>query len=65
MKKQHHYLRETGYKVVQTKTMNKWRGMLVLNIKSGFDVVATCTDEKGLHKIILEKHLVQSANTSV
>lgn len=65
MKKQHHYLGERGYKVVQTKTMNKWRGMLVLNIKSGFDVVATCTDEKGLHKIILEKHLVQSANTSV
>ncbi len=58
MKKQHDYLRETGYKVVQTKTMNKWRGMLVLNIKNGFDVVATCTDEKGLHKIILEKRLL-------
>lgn len=58
MKKQHHYLRETGYKVVQTKTMNKWRGMLVLNIKSGFDVVATCTGENGLHKIILEKRLL-------
>lgn len=58
MKKQHDYLKERGYKVVQTKTMNKWRNMLVLNIKSGFDVVATCTDEKGLHKIILEKRLL-------
>ncbi|AVR01076.1 GNAT family N-acetyltransferase [Oceanobacillus iheyensis] len=58
MEKQHHYLKERGYKVVQTKTMNRWRGMLVLNIKNGFDVLATYTDEKGFHKIILEKRLL-------
>ncbi|WNS77324.1 hypothetical protein RRV45_10165 [Bacillus sp. DTU_2020_1000418_1_SI_GHA_SEK_038] len=44
--------------VVQTKTMNKWRNMLVLNIKNGFDVIDTYTDEKGIHKIILEKNLL-------
>ncbi len=58
MEKQHQYLREKGYSVVQTKTMNKWRSMLVLNIKNGFDVIDTYTDEKGLHKIILEKKLL-------
>ncbi|CAH0346701.1 hypothetical protein BCI9360_03046 [Bacillus sp. CECT 9360] len=58
MEKQHQYLKEIGYKVVQTKTMNKWRGMLILNIKSGFNVIDTYTDEKGLHKIILEKNLI-------
>lgn len=58
MEKQHQYLRENGYTVVQTKTMNKWRSMLVLNIKNGFDVINTYTDEKGLHKIILEKNLL-------
>lgn len=58
MKKQHEYLKENGYSVVQTKTMNKWRDMLVLNIKNGFDVIDTYIDEKGLYKIILEKKLL-------
>jgi predicted GNAT superfamily acetyltransferase len=60
MEKQHQYLKENGYNVVQTKTMNKWRSMLVLNIKNGFDVIDTYTDEKGLHKIILEKNLLNA-----
>ncbi|MFD2132402.1 GNAT family N-acetyltransferase [Pseudogracilibacillus auburnensis] len=58
MDMQHQYLREEGYKVVRTKTMNKWRGMLLLNIKNGFDVIDTYRDEKGIHKIILEKSLI-------
>lgn len=58
MEKQHQYLKDIGYEVVQTKTMNKWRSMLVLNIKNGFDVIDTYTDEKGLHKIVLEKSLL-------
>lgn len=58
MEKQHQYLKGKGYRFVQTKTMNKWRNMLVLNIKNGFDVIDTYTDEKGLHKIILEKKLL-------
>ncbi|RTR28505.1 N-acetyltransferase [Robertmurraya yapensis] len=58
MDKQHAYLREKGYKIVRTKTMNKWRNMLILNIKFGFDVIETYTDEKGLHKIILEKKMI-------
>jgi predicted GNAT superfamily acetyltransferase len=36
MNNQHQYLKEKGYSIVQTKTMNKWRSMLVLNIKNGF-----------------------------
>jgi predicted GNAT superfamily acetyltransferase len=55
---QHRHLKEHGYHVVQTKTMNKWRGMLILNIKNGFDVIDTYTDEKGRHKIVLEKNLL-------
>lgn len=57
MAKQHQYLKEKGYTTVQTKTMNKWRNMLILNIKNGFDVIDTYIDEKGRHKIILEKNL--------
>lgn len=58
MEIQHQYVREQGYHVVQTKTMNKWRNMLILNIKSGFDVMSTYTDKNGLHKIVLEKKLL-------
>lgn len=57
MGKQHQYLKEQGFKTVQTKTMNKWRSMLILNIKTGFDIIGTYTNEKGEFKIILEKIL--------
>lgn len=57
MKKQHTYLTKRGYQVVQTKTRNKWRNMLILNIQNGFDIVETFFDEEGIHKIVLEKKL--------
>ena len=57
MNQQHLYLKEKGYKIVQTKTKNKWRNMLILNIKNGFDVIGTYTDSNGEPKIILEKCL--------
>lgn len=57
MVKQHEYLKHVGYSVVQTKTKNIWRSMLLLNIKRGFDVVETYYNAKGIHKIILEKKL--------
>ena len=53
---QHKYIKNKGYKVVQTKSMNKWRGMLILNIKMGFNVINTYIDKNGTHKIILEKN---------
>jgi len=57
MEQQHRFLVESGYEIVQTKTRNKWRGMLILNIKTGFDVLETFTDDEGIHRIILEKKL--------
>lgn len=57
MNEQHRLLKEAGKTHVQTKTMNKWRGMLILTIKMGFDVVGTVTNDSGVTKIILEKEL--------
>ena len=57
MKMQHEYLKENGYKTVQTKTKNQWRDMLIMNIKNGFDIIGTYTDDQGEPKIILEKKL--------
>ncbi|MDZ5606438.1 GNAT family N-acetyltransferase [Bacillus pseudomycoides] len=59
MEQQHQLLREKGYRIIQTKTKNKWRNMLILNIKSGFDIIGTYTDEKGEPKIILQKNLFE------
>ncbi|WP_221568137.1 GNAT family N-acetyltransferase [Alkalihalobacillus sp. TS-13] len=55
--RQHDWCRKHGYKTIRTHTKNKWRSMLILNIKNGFDVIGTFTDEKGDPKIILEKQL--------
>jgi len=57
LEQQHRFLVESGYQIVQTKTRNKWRSMLILNIKNGFDVVETFTDDEGIHRIVLEKKL--------
>jgi len=57
MEKQHQYLKEQGYNIVQTKTKNKWRQMLILNLKNGFSIVDTYTDNNGEIKIVLEKNL--------
>lgn len=55
MKAQHEWIARQGYDRVQTRTKNKWRDMLILNLRHGFDVIGTYTDDKGEPKIILEK----------
>lgn len=62
MRRQHEWCRSHGYRVIRTHTKNKWRDMLILNIRHGFDVIGTYTDEKGEPKIILEKRLGIEAN---
>lgn len=57
MSKQHEWCKNQGYKVVRTQTKNKWRSMLILNIRHDFNIIGTFTDDKGETKIILEKHL--------
>lgn len=55
---QHRAIKELGYTYVRTSTKNKYREMLLLNIKSGFDIMGT---EKKLREaqqsILLEKEL--------
>ncbi|MFC4767956.1 GNAT family N-acetyltransferase [Effusibacillus consociatus] len=57
MRRQHEWCRRNGYRSVRTHTKNKWRDMLILNIRHGFDIIGTLTDAKGEAKIILEKKL--------
>lgn len=52
---QHEWCEQHHYQTIRTHTKNKWREMLILNIRHGFDIIGTMTDAKGEPKIILEK----------
>ncbi len=58
MDHQHQLVSNRGYKMIRTHTQNKFREMLIFNIKYGFDisgVFKTSTDDE--QTIILEKEL--------
>lgn len=57
MHRQHEWARAQGYRFVHTKTLNRWREMLVLNLRNGFDIVGTYIGKDGRLRIILEKQL--------
>ncbi len=57
MRRQQHRARELGYKRVLTESENRWREMIILNLKEGFSIVGTCIDPKGGLKIIMAKDL--------
>ncbi|MCM3711233.1 GNAT family N-acetyltransferase [Sporosarcina luteola] len=60
MEHQHRLVKDKDYKIIETKTRNRWRDMLILNIKHGFDITETFTDDEGIHRIVLEKSLLNN-----
>ncbi|NJP36215.1 GNAT family N-acetyltransferase [Alkalicoccus luteus] len=58
MRGQHEALRKLGYTSVCMKTMNRWRGMLILALQHDFLIIGTEEGEKGV-KIVLEKALTE------
>lgn len=56
---QHDWCRAQGYQSIRTHTYNRWRSMLILNLRHGFDIVGTMQGKHGL-TIILEKQLVDT-----
>jgi predicted GNAT superfamily acetyltransferase len=55
---QHQTAKEKGYKKVRTKSMNRFKPMMALNLKNGFDIVKVYTNDSGQTKIIFEKPLL-------
>ena len=49
--------RTRGIRVVRTTTRNRFREMLVLNLRVGFDIIETHPHEDGELRILLEKRL--------
>lgn len=46
-----------GFKKLQTKSMNRFKPMMILNLKNGFNITNVYTNEKGQTKIVFEKDL--------
>mgnify|MGYP005698386127 CR=1 FL=1 len=56
METQHHLIPRLGHKCVRTYTENKYKEMLILNIKSGFDIIGVYkSDHDDKQTIMLEK----------
>ena len=56
-RKQEELVKKKGYKKLRTKSMNRFKPMLILNIKNGFDIVQVYTNTSGQQKIVFEKDL--------
>lgn len=56
MEQQHEWCRRQGYHTIRTQTYNRWRSMVILNLRHGFDIVGTVQGKRGL-MIMLEKRL--------
>ncbi|MET4106954.1 GNAT family N-acetyltransferase [Hymenobacter sp. UYP22] len=56
MRQQHAWCAAQGYHRVRTHTYNRWRAMLLLNLRHGFDIIGTVQSSRGL-TIVLEKEL--------
>lgn len=54
---QHQTAKEKGYQRIRTKSMNRFKPMMILNLKNGFDIVQVYTNDSGQTKIVFEKNL--------
>ncbi|MBT8258484.1 MAG: GNAT family N-acetyltransferase [Bacteroidia bacterium] len=50
-----------GFRALKTKSMNRFKPMILLNIKRGFDITKVYTNEKGQTKIVFYKSLDQKS----
>jgi predicted GNAT superfamily acetyltransferase len=58
MTMQHQWASDNNFKWVETKTLNRWKNMLILNLKHGFEIFSTHNDnQNGQLKIIMRKAL--------
>jgi predicted GNAT superfamily acetyltransferase len=54
---QHTIAIKKGYKKIRTKSMNKFKPMIILNLKNGFDITQVYTNDSNQTKIVFEKDL--------
>ncbi len=54
---QEKWAREKGFKQLKTKSMNRFKPMMMLNLKRGFDITKVYTNDKGQTKIVFYKSI--------
>lgn len=47
----------SGYSKLRTKSMNRFKPMMILNLKNGFDIVQVYTNDSRQTKVVFEKLL--------
>jgi GNAT superfamily N-acetyltransferase len=57
MRRQHQWAREQGFRRIETQTLNRWKSMLLLNLREGFDITGIKECPVLGSKIILERDL--------
>jgi len=60
MHEQHQWALHKKYKYIETKSENRFKAMIALNIFSGFEIVGTETSTRGQIKILFRKKLNNS-----
>lgn len=50
-------VKQKGYTKIRTKSMNRFKPMMALNLKNGFDIVKVYTNSANQTKIIFEKDI--------
>lgn len=54
---QEEYAKNKGFNNLRTKSMNKFKPMMIINLKNKFDIINIYTNTKGQTKIVFEKLL--------
>lgn len=54
---QHTWAKERKYLKIKTKSMNRFKPMIILNLKNGFNIMSVYTNNHQQTKIIFEKNL--------
>ncbi len=54
---QEQWAKQNGFTSLRTKSMNRFKEMMILNLKNGFEITNIYTNSKGQTKIVFEKHL--------
>ncbi len=52
---QEKWAKKNGYSKLRTKSMNRFKPMLIFNLKNGFDIVQVYTNDSNQTKIVFEK----------
>lgn len=54
---QEQWAKRNGFIGLRTKSMNRFKEMMILNLKNGFEITKVYTNTKGQTKIVFEKQL--------